>query len=703
MRAMWTVVCVTVVVALCAPAPAVESFDTLLPEDTVFCLSVRDVPDLLAKIKETAGYKIFKQLRLFERVAPADKFAEMKEFYGRFIEPIGAICSGEVALAIVSLDDIDENPEFVLLVDVSEGEAALKEYLDGTIYPLLEEQGIKPEELMRGGARFTKIVPDPDEPAKAIFFAVKDGVLMVALRDETLAEVLSARGVGIARAMLPANKGYADVQRALGDADMSVYVNLGAILGKSLQEGDEEGKAILKALGFDNVRGAGLGMSVGAGGGSTVVRLSTDGPPTGWLGAFARRGGPFKSLKYVPDDAGFYYVLNLGSFLACYEEFVVFLEAVSEETGEDALEEFAAGVEKLEVLLAMDLEEEILPAFGGEIALSAKVPEALGIPPAALLIEVKDKEMVERLVARVFELLETFSEGTVRLTTAKHGGIEITTVLASPAITPGVAVLDDFLVVGTHPEVVRAIIDTASEGTNIEKKKDFRTTMSALPTSGTAMMYIDFKEVYEFVFPLLAVRVRADGRIGELIKDLGKVGEHLSGFGAVVTGDESGLTYRVHSPNALLEPTLLIGAGMVLPALGRAREAAQGAGSMNNVKQLCLAMMMYAQDHDDRLPERLSDLALYVGDPSVFVHPKNRKKAKLIDLEKPVTIDEHSDYELVLKGGKLSEIEDPAEAVVIRENREFSKGRRVVGYADGHVTNVPPGAKVFDHIRLDEE
>ena len=43
-------------------------------------------------------------------------------------------------------------------------------------------------------------------------------------------------------------------------------------------------------------------------------------------------------------------------------------------------------------------------------------------------------------------------------------------------------------------------------------------------------------------------------------------------------------------------------AGMLLPALGRAKAKAQGIGCMNNLKQLQVAWFMYVQDNRDQLP-----------------------------------------------------------------------------------------------------
>jgi len=43
-------------------------------------------------------------------------------------------------------------------------------------------------------------------------------------------------------------------------------------------------------------------------------------------------------------------------------------------------------------------------------------------------------------------------------------------------------------------------------------------------------------------------------------------------------------------------------AGMLLPALSRAKVKAQAISCMNNQKQLTLAWIMYADDNEDRVP-----------------------------------------------------------------------------------------------------
>ncbi|MCL5099049.1 MAG: type II secretion system GspH family protein [Candidatus Omnitrophica bacterium] len=59
-------------------------------------------------------------------------------------------------------------------------------------------------------------------------------------------------------------------------------------------------------------------------------------------------------------------------------------------------------------------------------------------------------------------------------------------------------------------------------------------------------------------------------------------------------------------------------AGMLLPALSKAKSKAIGISCMNNTKQLALAWLMYAQDHDDTLP--LNEIYAYgATHPNSFV------------------------------------------------------------------------------------
>ena len=707
MRGIWLVGCAVALVALAGPALAAApvgaaaqkapTFDTVLPSETVLYVSVRNVPDALVKVKQTSGYKIFEQLKVLERLVPPEKYAELQKLYGTFIEPLGGICRGEVALAAMSFD-VEEGgqPRLALLIDVTEGQNALNDYLEKTIFPLLAEKGIKPESQEVEGITVTKIVPAP-ERQDAVFYAVKGGVLIVSPRLDTLSELLANVGpsVGGAKAMLPSNTLFADVTKAIGQADFTVYINVATLIKKAV-ENDEQAKVWMPLIGLYKLRAVGLGTRIGAdGSGTTVIRLATEGEPTAWGNPVTRDLATLKSLKRVPGDMALYTAGDCGSLTEAYKQLVANLDAAKEAGGGDTgfgmvAGGIEAGIEQIETALGMSLADDVLPGFGGEVAFALKVPEAIGVPPMAIMIEVKDKEKVQQFVDRVLELVQTSGgDGGVRVLTSEYNGVEIDTVITTPMLSPAVAVLDDFLVVATSAETLKAIIDAGKDGKTIAQREDFVATMAGLPKTGAGVFYLDLREVYDFVFPIVASQVPAEGPAGDVVKDLGKLGEYLGGIGLVAAGDPSGLTYTLYSKKALLEPVILCGGAVVIPAFMRAREVAEHTASMSNVKQLCMAISMY-ENENGALPGKLSDLAPYVGEASMFLHPDNRPvKAGLIDLDKPETIEANSDYELVIKGGSLEEIENPSETVIIREKQVFWGNGRVQGFADGHVEFSP--------------
>lgn len=117
------------------------------------------------------------------------------------------------------------------------------------------------------------------------------------------------------------------------------------------------------------------------------------------------------------------------------------------------------------------------------------------------------------------------------------------------------------------------------------------------------------------------------------------------------------------------------------PSPASAPAGSSFAHSMSNAKQLALANLIYAVDYDDRFPPAMDDFVAwqaatmpYIKNTSVF-YSANPRAAHFIG------------------NGALStvpgnEINDPQATVLLLEDREWPDGRRIVGYADGHVKAV---------------
>jgi hypothetical protein len=175
----------------------------------------------------------------------------------------------------------------------------------------------------------------------------------------------------------------------------------------------------------------------------------------------------------------------------------------------------------------------------------------------------------------VFETIKEATAGTITPETKMVGGVKVRTVPGVPMVTPAVAVVGDFLVVATHPDVVQSMIDTAAGGKDLGQSADYRRYVSSLPGDATVTVYVALKRLFDFGYPLLVNHVAAIEGAGPdeaepgtsmgAVKALGSFGECLSGLGIKISGDEKGVTVSSRSRNGGLGVMSLLGAAMFVP------------------------------------------------------------------------------------------------------------------------------------------
>jgi len=134
----------------------------------------------------------------------------------------------------------------------------------------------------------------------------------------------------------------------------------------------------------------------------------------------------------------------------------------------------------------------------------------------------------------------------------------------------------------------------------------------------------------------------------------------------------------------MLLAALAMVAAILFPVFGRAKEKAQATACLSNAKQLGMALMMYATEHDDTLPDADSwedAIAEYAGDSEAL-------------FTCPVTGQRYI-FNEALSGVDLKYLDNPQATPMLWEpalDAEGSvgphMGRFVVCYADGHATMV---------------
>ena len=698
MRLVW-ILCGLAIVAWAAceeaspPKLCEMAFEKMLPEDTIFYLYASDMTEFVREFKASNAYKIVEEIDPVSLLRGAPEFQRVKELYGAYVEPLTKVFHKRVAIAVKNIPPAPGLPGAMVLADVpdAEKEALLRNYLQERIHPLLDKVGVQRLTFTRGEYEVEQLSFARPAPL-VVCYTIADGLFVATLGRGTMESLLDRE---FPARTLADSELLQEVRRAVGD--VAIYANTAALMESAKPMMPEKMAAILKLTGLDSIKAMGIGgENVGP---ASLGRwyLYTGSQPEGFLGLFAKDVAPPKIVSYAPADTTVLYAFSLGDKAVFYDEVMEAIRGTLSALGENRkwgeLLDAIRGVEKR---MGLKIREDLLAPFGSEVGVALKVPEVLGFPPMYVLLEVKDDEKARAAVDKLFASLEKAAGASVVRTTQDYKGVGITSaslmpggrgmapgIAALPFMRPAYAVVGDFLVVSLHANLVKKIVDVHQGEKSLKNNPDFERVFSKLAPSGTVTSYVNMREIYDFLYATFSGL--AATQIGpEMVGKLGRISQYLGSTGGRLSWDGKGFLSESFSDSAGAEQILVQMAVMhVLPAVFSAREKAMEVACAANLRQLSVACMMYANDHNDVLPSKLSELhPNYVPGTDIFVCPVNRsgKAAKVV-----VDIDRDSDYQLMIPGQKLAEIKDPARTIMLLEKQPNHGGRANAAYADGHV------------------
>lgn len=173
------------------------------------------------------------------------------------------------------------------------------------------------------------------------------------------------------------------------------------------------------------------------------------------------------------------------------------------------------------------------------------------------------------------------------------------------------------------------------------------------------------------------------GTVPEVRENVSKWPDIQAALTPVVGGD----ALRVHLSQ---EQITAIARQLLVPALADAREKAARVTMLNQLKQIALALVLYANDHEQNLPSHLAEALPYLGTVEVLLLPDSSVKppSELQQWNRDAQatwVDEHTPFVLRLPGASMKSIASPATTIMVYQKPEtVMDGFVGAAFADGH-------------------
>lgn len=414
---------------------------------------------------------------------------------------------------------------------------------------------------------------------------------------------------------------------------------------------------------------------------------------------------PLKSFDYLPQDA----VLASSGHADLKVLWGWIRKRIAEWPNEQERQQFEVGLTQLKEQ-GFDL-DKIVASLGSEVALVLTLdrtqkmlvptPDGTQIeapnPAAVLMIEVQDSTIFDAVSQKL-------AQSELPVVPAEEEGVKMqimNLMLPVPFLfRPTVAQADGFLYVGVSDLAIRNLRDVkAGKRPHLRENPVYQTYAKGLPKDYDGFTFTDpllLDTYYDVLGKYTAAQQPGGGAAtqgfletySKLIKPVAYVGVVEVGETGVVQTWNANQSYRV-SVAAVTAVPVMIAAGVMLPALARARQKARQVNSLGNVKQLCLALLMYSGDHDGKFPEQpltdgLSQVIQegYIAPGTVFVTPGSRQTPAAANVKQ---LTWQSCSYVYVGNGLQDDMNNPTLVPLIIERPLRGRNSVAVGYADGHV------------------
>jgi hypothetical protein len=468
-------------------------------------------------------------------------------------------------------------------------------------------QQIPPKALQEvdvAGISCVRVQPQPNMPAFTIGF--QDRYLIVAVGEKSFEGVLE-RAKNAPPDWL--KQAVADVQLAPRPGTLA-YVNLEAVLNMAGSLGGPRVQAGLNTLGLSGLTRAVSTSGLDETGFVSRIRVVAKAGDRGLLKVLSEKPLTAKDLAGVPRDASIAAALRLDLAQVLEQG----LE-IARELEPAAASEFEMQLSQMEQQLGVALRKDLLQALGDVWTIHA-APSSGGLMAGwTLAVDVRDKSRLEATHAKLLQIVQaqlaqTPVDQPPRIRTFEFGRFTAYT-LDVPGegffAAPSWCLTDSHLVVTLFPQALKSYL-TQCESKDSLADQSAVVDLLNIENGPCALSYQDTRGQFLAFYPWLQIGAQMASK--QLAKEgldinaaalpsTSSIAPHLLPSTNAVRKTADGFELLSHStlPGTSVGASAPMAVALLLPAIQSAREAARRAQSMNNMKQIGLAVYNYYDMH----------------------------------------------------------------------------------------------------------